>query len=69
MTRKDKVGKLNDPKDADRLMQAWEEYWTKRTATVKCDNCDQFIEFRVLGVEAWEHRCSCGKYNGTMRGL
>jgi hypothetical protein len=61
--------KLNDPKDVERLARAAEEYFSNGTCAVLCSKCATPIVFRKLGREAWEHHCSCGRFNGTMRGL
>ena len=39
------------------------------TATVVCDECGDLIEFQKLSDEAELARCTCGKFNTTLRGL
>jgi hypothetical protein len=58
--------KLTDPSD---VVRASEEYFDSGLSSTKCDRCEQLIQFRKLSPTVWEHRYSCGKYNGTMRGL
>jgi hypothetical protein len=57
--------------DAERewMLRAAEEYFQTGSCSVRCDRCGQPIIFRQLTPEVWEHSCSCGKYNGTMKGL
>jgi len=61
--------KLTDPKDRERFMQALEEYFSKGTCSVTCDECGRSIGFRPLGATTWKHDCACGKYSATLRGL
>lgn len=37
--------------------------------TIRCHVCGGLLEIKVIGPEAWQSGCSCGKYNGTWKGL
>ena len=50
------------------LLRAMKEYFNGKVRT-KCDKCAGIIQFKELSQSAWEHSCTCGKYNGTLRGL
>jgi hypothetical protein len=51
------------------FVAAVEAYMDTGECAVFCDVCRTPIEFARLAETAWEHRCSCGKYKGTLRGL
>lgn len=51
------------------LMAAIESYMDTGASTVRCDRCHTPIEFKKVSETVWEHRCVCGKYNGSLRGL
>jgi hypothetical protein len=51
------------------LVAAFEAYTETGECAVLCDGCRTPIEFKRLSEAAWEHHCSCGKYNGSLRGL
>jgi hypothetical protein len=52
-----------------RLLEAHRIFIATGTATVVCDECGHVIEFEKLSDEAEVTRCSCGKFNTTLRGL
>jgi hypothetical protein len=58
-----------NPDSRKRLMRALEEYFDTGSCTVPCDNCQSPITFRQLSPSVWEHFCSCGQFDGTMKGL
>jgi hypothetical protein len=51
------------------LMDAFTSYRDHGQSTMTCESCGSPIEFVKLATEAWQHSCSCGKYDGTMKGL
>ncbi len=61
--------KLTDQSDIKRFLRASEAYFSTGICSVKCDRCGLPIVFQKIGSQAWKHECSCGKYNGTLRGL
>ena len=55
--------------DRARLMRAIDEYFDTGASSVECDGCRSPISVVRRTDTVWEHRCACGKFNGTMRGL
>jgi hypothetical protein len=55
------------PEEMKRLLRASDEYFSGGASPVSCDACDAPIIFRKINDYAYEHSCSCGKYNGVMR--
>jgi hypothetical protein len=51
------------------LMKAIEAFFETCQCEVLCDVCGSRIQFIRLSESAWEHRCNCGKFNGTLQGL
>jgi hypothetical protein len=60
---------LSNPADVDRFRKATEEYFEKGEVSVKCDCCGQLIEFWQVTSTVWQHKCACGKYDGSLRRL
>ena len=69
----DKPRKLRiDPVTQKTMDAALIEFTNRgKVTTVRCDACGSLIELDWLGKirTAVSMRCSCGKYNGTLRGL
>jgi hypothetical protein len=58
-----------DKTTEDTLMAAIEQYLESGACSVLCKDCGTPITFVKLSETASEHRCKCGKYNGTLKGL
>ena len=58
-----------DEATASTLVAAFEAYTATGECPIMCDRCGTPIKFERLGEAAWEHHCSCGKYNGSLKGL
>lgn len=65
----ERTQKQFDEKSKERFFHACEEYFKTSECIVTCDECAKAIEFRQLSRTVWEHFCSCGKFNGTLKGL
>lgn len=61
--------KERDNAKLQRLLEAHRIFMTTGTLAVRCDECGGLIEFHKLSDEVEEARCSCGKFNTTLRGL
>ncbi len=56
------------PEDRKLFMEAMEEFNTRGTCSVKCNECQSTIKFEKRG-SATVHECNCGKFSGSLRGL
>jgi hypothetical protein len=55
---------------AQRLDLAFAEFERDgKVSTVTCQSCNGVIEIEALTATAWQMKCPCGRYRGTMRGL
>jgi hypothetical protein len=51
-----------------RLLEAHRKFMETGISDVRCDNCGELIQFTKLGSNGERSSCTCGKYNGTMKG-
>ena len=65
-----RVEKDNFDQDIEILEAALGEYNKYgRVVTVRCHSCGELIEIYPLGEAALSVKCSCGKFNDTLRGI
>ena len=57
-----------DEAAASTPVAAFEAYAATGEGAILGDRCRTPIEFVSLSETAWQHRCPCGKYNGSLRG-
>ncbi|MHC5541892.1 hypothetical protein ACYOEI_27040 [Singulisphaera rosea] len=51
------------------LIAAFEAFTKSGESSVLCDACCTPIDFVPLSETVWKHHCSCGKFNGNLKGL
>lgn len=68
MTESDNNRRVLSPESRKIFMKAMDKFNATGTSMVKCDECGEIIEFQKNNT-AVIHKCKCGKYNGSLRGL